>query len=271
MAARWALLLALPWLLSCTAAAGPEASLTTPEPVLLRAAGAGALQPLLEDLMAAYRTRAPQVSLDLLASNSELGWKAVEAGQADLGLVSWGESPADAELSRWRVARDGIAVVVHPSNSVGSLSLFQVRELFSGRIWEWRGVEASRTGVVQVISREEGSGTRSAFETLVMEDLRVTPMALVLPAGPAVVDYVAEHPDAIGYLSMGLLSSRVKVIRVEGVLPTPESVSEGRYPLSRDLTLVTASQARGAVRAFVEFAMSPAGQEIVARRYGRVR
>jgi phosphate transport system substrate-binding protein len=270
--AWWGLALLLSTLLvRCSESPGSGLDVATPEPILLRAAGSGALQPLLEDLLAAHGARAQEVSLDLLASNSELGWEAAAAGEADLGLVSWGEAPPDAAVQTWRVARDGIGIVVHPSNPLDGLSLLQARELFSGRVWEWRGVGAEQTGVVQVVSREEGSGTRAAFEALVMEDLRVTPAALVMPSGRSVLDYVAEHPGSIGYVSMGLLSERVKVLKVEGELPTPSRVAEGRYPLSRDLLLVAGKPVRDAAHALAEFALSPAGQEIVGRRYGRVR
>jgi phosphate transport system substrate-binding protein len=270
--AGWALgLLLLALLIGCGAPANPAMGAATPEPILLRAAGSGALQPLLDDLMAAYRARMPGASLDLLVSNSELGWEAARGQEVDFGLVSWGEAAPDAHVQTWRVARDGIAVIVHPSNPVTGLSLLQIRELFSGRLWEWRGVVASQTGEVQIISREEGSGTRAAFEALAMEGQRVTPTALVMPSGQSVIEYVAGHPDAIGYVSMGLLSTQVKAVRVEGELPTPQAVAEGRYPLSRDLMLVAAKPVADRVRSLAEFALSPAGQEIIAQRYGRIR
>jgi phosphate transport system substrate-binding protein len=264
-------LLLLALLIGCGAPANPAMSASTPEPILLRAAGSGALQPLLDDLMAAYRARRPGASLDLLVSNSELGWEAARAQEADLGLVSWGEAEPDAGVQTWRVARDGIAVIVHPSNPLTGLSLLQIRELFSGRLWEWRGVVASQTGEVQIISREEGSGTRAAFEALAMEGQRATPTALVMPSGRSVIEYVAEHPGAIGYVSMSLLSPRVKALKVEGELPTPQAVAEGRYPLNRDLTLVAAKPVSDVARSLAEFALSPAGQEIMAQRYGRIR
>ncbi len=272
MPARWACaLLLLAYLEGCGQPAGQEPEVETPQPVLLQAAGSGALQPLLDDLMAARGTRAAGISLNRLISNSQLGWDSVLAGESDLGLVSWGEPPPGAALQTWRVARDGIAVVVHPSNPLTGLSLLQLRELFAGRIWEWRGVGADVAGGVQVISREQGSGTRAAFEALAMDGLRVTPTALVMPSGRSVVKTVAENPDAIGYVSMGLLSSEVKAIKVEGVLPGPLAVTQGRYPLSRDLTLVAPKPAAEAARALAEFALSPAGQEIVGQRYGRIR
>jgi phosphate transport system substrate-binding protein len=86
-----------------------------------------------------------------------------------------------------------------------------------------------------------------------------------------VVDYVAGHPEAIGYASMSVEDGRVKALKVEGVLPTPENASQGIYPLSRELWLITAGPPAEALQAFVDFVLSPAGQQIVGQYYGRVR
>ena len=87
----------------------------------------------------------------------------------------------------------------------------------------------------------------------------------------AVVEYVAAHPEAIGYLSMGWVSSGVKVLSIEGELPTSRSTELGTYPLSRDLWLVTGESPSESVEAFHHFVLGPAGQQIVGQSFGRVR
>ena len=253
--------------------------LATPEPVYLEAGGSMAMAPLVAELAAAFSTEAPTVSLEVTGLGTQFGLDALRAGQVDLALASW--LPAEGEAGRdpnWQVtaiARDGITIVVHPDNPLEGLGLLQLQDLFGSRIHDW-GPAGGAAGVeVQPVSREEGSGTRAAFEALVMVDLEVTPLAVMAFTPRMVVETVAAQPGAIGYVSMGQVTPEVKVIQVEGLVPTPESAGQGSYPITREWWLV-ASQAASpaadrAVRDFVRFVLSPAGQQIVGRRYGRVR
>jgi phosphate transport system substrate-binding protein len=123
---------------------------------------------------------------------------------------------------------------------------------------------------VQPISREEGAGVRAAFEALAMEGSPVTPQAMVMPTGQALVDYVAGHPEAIGYASMAETSNRVRVLKIEGELPNPETIKEESYPLRYDLWLVAANSSEP-VRSFVAFAGSQAGQEIIGQQFAQIK
>lgn len=244
----------------------------TPEPVFLRATGSTATSPLVADLAAAFGEQNPRVSLDVTGLGTGFGLEALREGEADLALASWLPPNLDPRWRATAVARDGIAVVVHPSNPVDGLGLLQLQDLFAGRIYEWKAVGGQAgQGLVQPVSREEGSGTRAAFEALVMEDQRVTPLAVVAPSSQSVVGYVAGHPRAIGYVSMVYVSPEVKVLEVEGEWPTPMSVGRGSYPLTRELWLITVDPPSAVVQDFLNFALSPAGQQIVGRRYGRVK
>ena len=235
------------------------------------------MSPLLAELAAAFHGQSPTVSVEVTGLGTRFGLESLRAGEAEMAMASW----LSPDLSRqspdhpWRataIARDGIAVIVHPENQIAGLGLLQLRDLFSGRIEMWEGVGGrAREGLVQPISREEGSGTRAAFEALVMEDQRVTPLAVVVPSSQAVVDYVAQHPGAIGYVSMGSVSPAVKALKLEGEAPTPEGAGKGSYPLTHELWLVTADPPAAAVQNFLDFILSPAGQQIVGRRYGRIK
>jgi len=249
---------------ACTATVEP------PAPVYLKAAGSTAMTPMLEELAAAFHERQPQVTIDIDGGGSALGRELAAAGQVDLGLTSWlpGGPPAGTQATL--VARDGIALIVHPTNPITGLTLIQVHDLFAGRAIDWGEVGGS-PGLVQVVSREDGSGTRDAFEATVMGEDRVTLTALVMPGSQAVVDYVAGDPNAVGYVSMGYLDGGVRAVAVEGLLPTPGSASRGEYHLTQELVILSRLNAPPQVKAFLDFALSPAGQAIVARRYGRVR
>jgi phosphate transport system substrate-binding protein len=160
--------------------------------------------------------------------------------------------------------------VVHPQNAVGGLTLPQARDIFFGRILDWEEI-GGIPGEIVVVSREDGSGTREVFEEMVMGEKRVTLTAIVIPSSEAVIEYVARHPTAIGYVSMGYLSPEVKALPVEGVSPTPEDVQSDAYPLTRPLYLLTGQEPAGEAKAFIEFVLSPAGQAVVEQRYSRLR
>jgi phosphate transport system substrate-binding protein len=260
----------LPFFLLVLVACGEPVA--TPEPEFLQVAGSTSMAQLVSDLAATYTEQFPLTDIEVTGQGTQFGLNELADGRADLALASW--LPADLD-ERWQataIARDGIAVIVHPTNDVAGLGLLQLQDLFSGRVHEWAGVGgASAQGEVQVVSREAGSGTRDAFEALVMGERRVTPLAVVAPSSEAVVEYVAAHPDAIGYVSMGMVSPAVKVLSLEGEMPTPQSAQQGSYPLTRQLWLVAAASPESSVGAFRRFALSPAGQQIVGQSFGRVR
>lgn len=227
------------------------------------------MQPLVEELAQAYTERHKHVSITVEARNSLVGMELVRQGEVDIGMTSWKE-PGDALLWSTPIALDGIAIVVHPQNPVEGLTLLQLKAIFFGRVWDWRDM-GGQAGEIVAISREAGSGTRAVFEELVMQGERVTPTAIVMPNSRAVVEYVAQHPQAIGYVSMGCLTEEVKVLEIEEVAPTPESVRQGAYHLFRPLFLITRQEPTGEVKGFIDFILGPTGQSIVGRKYGRVQ
>jgi len=258
-------------LLSLLVACGQPVVTVEPAYQRIQVSGSTTLSPLVTELAAAFHEQAPAVSLAVDGAGTGYGLEALRTGQTDLAMASWLPAGMSPSWQAAPIARDGIAVIVHPDNPLQGLGLLQLRDLFSGRTYEWGSVGAPPTqGVVQPVSREEGSGTRAAFEALAMDGQRVTPRAVVVNSSQAVVDYVASHRHAIGYVSIGYLSPAVKALTVEGESPTPEAVRQGSYPLCRELWLVTRDPPLPAVQQFLDFALSPAGQAIVDRRYARI-
>jgi phosphate transport system substrate-binding protein len=261
------------WLLTaCGAPLEPQ------EPVYLRIAGSTSMQPLIEDLAQAYSEQHEYVTIDVQGGGTGLGIALAIKNQIDIGTSSrtpTAEEERNPETGAKRlwwtaIAQDGIALVVHSQNTVGGLTLPQARDIFFGRILDWEEIGGT-PGEIVVVSRENGSGTRQVFEEMVMGEKRVTLTAIVMPSSEAVVEYVARHPTAIGCVSMGYLSPQVKALPVEGVSLTPKDVQSGAYPLTRPLYLLTGQEPTGEVKAFIEFALSPAGQAVVEQRHGRLR
>ena len=159
--------------------------------------------PLMDDLVSAYLAGRTHVSIQLeSAANTERALETLTAGQADLASVSWLSEGASAPGQLWyrTVARDSLVLITHPSNPLGGLTLSQLRDIYQGKIFSWADLGGPGLDIVPV-SREEGSGTRLSFETLVMGGRSVAPMAVVMPSNRAVVDYVSTTPGGIGYVA----------------------------------------------------------------------
>lgn len=235
---------------------------TSSAPTLLKVAGATSMKPLLTELAAAYSAKNPRVTFDIQEGGSQLGQTLVETGQVDIGMVSWSPPELGQDMVLTPIAQDGIAVILRADNSLAGFSLPEIHDIFNGRVLNWQEVDGPPLPI-QVISREEGSGTRQVFESLVMENHNVTPTAIVLPSSQAVVDFVAENPNAIGYVSTNFVDERIHAIPIEDASPMPENIAAGRYGLIRDLSLITAKDSKKEVGQFIQFIFSPAGQDIV--------
>jgi phosphate transport system substrate-binding protein len=227
------------------------------------------MEPLLEELASAYSDRYDYVTVNIEARGTRLGLEALREGNADIAMVSRDLDPEEEErVEASVIARDAIAILVNSQNPVDSLTLGQVTDIFSGGIVAWSEVGGEEADI-QVLSREDGSGTRQAFEELVMQGQRVTPAAIVMPGSSAVGDFVADDPATIGYASVAGTPLGARAVRIDGFLPDLETLSQDKYPLTRPFVLVTIENPGEDVQSFLDFVLSPAGQVIVGRRYGR--
>jgi phosphate transport system substrate-binding protein len=277
-------------LLLALAAAGCEAvTVRQPEPTTIVIAGSTAMRPVLLELADAFSRQHPDVLFDLRGGGSTLGEEQARAGQVTLAASTLMAprdpatgAPVPDGLRRVPIGLDGIAVIVHPTNVVGGLSLLQLRDLYAGNVIDWVQIGGGE-GEMLLVSREEGSGTRANFEARVMAGTPVSLAAVVMPTGADVVQYVADNPQAIGYVSRAYVRERldadpandgdvpVRVLPLEGLYPMLREIQEQQYALVQPLYLISRSVPRGRVRQFLDFAVSPAGQEIVARYHAPVR
>jgi phosphate transport system substrate-binding protein len=254
-------------LTSCSRAPGVTVSAAQ-----LRISGSTSMTPLLDELARSYATTHPSVRWEVRGGDSAMGMHDLRAGDVDLAGVSWKDpSATDPDgLLAVPIARDGLVIVVHPSNKVSALTILQLRGLYRGETLDWSAV-GGPDAEPEIISREEGSGDREAFESMVMGTDRVTLDALVMPTAQAVADYVSKHPAAVGYISLAQIRDDLRTVPVEGVVATPEQIRAGMYHLSRLLYLYVNSPPSPVVRDFLDFALSPEGQAIVAHHHAPLR
>jgi phosphate transport system substrate-binding protein len=232
----------------------------------LTLAGSTSVQPFAEKWADAYRARRPGLPIHVQGGGSTAGVQAAISGAAQIGMSS---RPLTAEEARQgtaiTVARDGIAIVVHPTNPVDDLVLDQLRVIYAGatRSWDQLG---GRHGSITVITREEGSGTRSAFEALVMGGSRIAASALVQDSTGAVRQMVAADPAAIGYVSLGLVDASVKALRLHGVDASEATVDAGTYPLVRPFVFILPPGVPGeTARDFISWITGPEGRDLTRR------
>ena len=160
------------------------------------------------------------------------------------------------------IALDGLAVIVNPANSVSKLSKKQVRDIFMGNISNWSQLGGSDEKIVAV-SRDTSSGTFEAFTTLVLDGKKTRSDALMQASNQAVATTVAGTPGAIGYVGLGFVSSSVKALELDGVVPSRDTVISGTYPITRPLFMYTNGKPKGLAKEYIDFILSDEGQKIV--------
>jgi phosphate transport system substrate-binding protein len=160
------------------------------------------------------------------------------------------------------VAMDGICVIVNPSNDINALTKKQVKDIYTGRISNWRQLGGPDQKIV-VVSRDTSSGTFEAFGTLALDGAKVRPNALMQASNQAIATTIAETPGAIGYVGLGYVSNHVKAVDVDGVTASKETVLSGKYPISRPLFMYTNGSPKGMVKEFIDFILSNEGQQLV--------
>jgi phosphate transport system substrate-binding protein len=243
-------------------------------PYTITAAGSTSVNPLMELLTAEYRKTHSNVSFNISATGSGDGIKAVPAETAEIGMSSRELSPAEkgTGINEHLIAIDGIAVIVNAANPLPGLSVDQIRDIYTGAVTDWSQV-GGRAGKIAVVSREPGSGTRSAFEEIVKFQDKLIRGAIEFDGTGAVIAEISRNVDAVGYISLGSVNSSVKPLSVDGVAASTANVVNGSYKISRPFLLLTkkGKTLNGETTAFLNWILSPPGQAIVKTSWIAVR
>lgn len=212
----------------------------------------------------------PNVTVTYEAIGSSAGVKNAHENVTPIGTVS--RNLKDEEkawgMKEVVIAYDGIAVITHPSNGVTKLTKDQILGIFKGEITNWSEV-GGIDGPIVVVSREDGSGTREAFEDLVGYKGALSADALIAEGNGNVQTTVAGNPQSIGYVSLEFINETVKPLLIDDVEPTVENVLAGSYKISRPFLMVYHDEnMTDATKAFIDFILSDDGQAIVADEGG---
>ena len=226
--------------------------------------GSTTILPIAQKIADAYMSRSSDVKISVSGSGSGDGIKALKKGEADIANSS--RFLKDSEIEKavddkmypvpFAIAYDCIVPIVHPSNPVTDLTIQQLKDIYRGRITNWRQV-GGPDNRIKVISRNKSSGTYDVWENEVMNEKEIIRAALLKASNGDVVQAVSVNKDAIGYVAIGYVDNSVKGLTVNGVRASAETALDGSFPISRPLYMFTNGWPAGETLNFINFVLSP--------------
>src|ERR1700745_2494349 len=226
---------------------------------------------LVPQLAEQFKAQHPGTTFDIAAEGSATGFAALVDKTAAIGMASRPAKPEEiangkgkgVDMKETTVAYDGIAVIVNTANSIKSLTKKQVEQIFTGEVTDWSAVSGSG-GKISVYTRNTSSGTYAEFKELAMKKRDYARDSQKLAGNEQIAQEVGKNPNGIGYV--GLAYSKaigVKVVPIDGAMPSKESVLGKTYPYARPTFYSTTGEPTGLAKQFVDFTVSDAGQKIV--------
>ncbi len=233
--------------------------------------GSTTVLPAMQLVAESFMKTHPDVTVTISGTGSGNGIKALQDKTADIAMSSRELKAKEAEALKklgdtqtYVVAHDAIIPVVNTKNAVKGLTIEQLRDIYAGKIKDWKEVGGAAAPIV-VIGRDTSSGTYECFQELVMGKTRVSQRALLQSSNGGVVQAVAGNPNAIGYIGVGYMDAQTTALEVNGVKPGIETAKNKTWPIARDLYLFTANAPEGGAKALIDMMLSPEGQKDVEK------
>jgi phosphate transport system substrate-binding protein len=230
----------------------------------LTIAGSTSVQPITEMLADRYMAENPGTQINVQGGGSSAGVAAAQSGAAGIGMSSRKLKADETGLKTFLMARDAIVLIVNPSNPIRALTTAQACDIFSGLTRRWEDL-GGKAGQITCITREEGSGTRAAFEEMIMgKGTEIAADAIVQDSTGAARTIVAGDRNAIAYVSLGMVTPDVVAVALDGVQPTHETVVRGEYKITRPFLLITKGAPSPQARPYLDYVMRPECQAIIS-------
>jgi phosphate transport system substrate-binding protein len=226
---------------------------------------------LVPQLAEEYKAKNPGVSFEIAAEGSTTGISAIIDNTAQIGMASRRAKATEVSLAQAKgvtmkptiVAMDGIGVIVNANNPVTALSKRQVEQIFAGDITDWSAAGGS-SGKLSIYTRNTASGTYGDFKTLAMNNRDYAPSSQKMAGNEQIVAEVSKNPNGIGYVGLAYIhETGVKVVAIDGKLPTKETVLNHSYIYSRPTFYYTNGEPTGEAKKFIDFTLSEDGRRIV--------
>jgi phosphate transport system substrate-binding protein len=225
-----------------------------------------------------FMSKTPGATIQVTGGGSGVGIAALINGTTDIAASSRPIRTSEIDKLKARfatvgfaypIARDGLSVYLNTANSVKELTLAQIRDIYTGKITNWKQV-GGKDATIILYSRENSSGTYQYFKDHVLMGKDFAPRAQTLQGTAGVVNAVANDPNGIGYggaaYAKGIRFAAVKKDdKSPGITPSLETVRSGQYPISRFLYLYTRVRPSKEMKSFIDWATGPEGQSIVSQ------
>jgi phosphate transport system substrate-binding protein len=228
--------------------------------------GSTSVGPLAEKIADKYMNK-NDVKIEINQIGSSAGITNATTGVSEIGMSSRDlkEEEKASGLVETIIAYDGIVVVTHPTNKVKGLTLDQVKQIFTGEVTNWKELGGDDLEIV-VVSREDGSGSRDAFQEIVgYTSGELVRTSIIASGNGNIKTTVATNKHAVGFISFEYIDSSISTININGVEATAENVLQEKYSLSRPFLFVhKADNLTDAGQQFIDYILSPDGQAIVA-------
>jgi len=241
--------------------------------------GSTTVLPIAQAVADSFMQLNPDANVEVSGGGSGVGIQAIINKKVDIGMssaaVSAAQKAQDPQMNIVTIAHDGIAIIVNPANSISQISLAQVQQIYSGNITSWSSIDgagvANSNNQIVLVGRDSSSGTRTYFDQNVMLGVNDSLSMHEDNSNGAVLQEVAQTPNAIGYISIGYLTSDVKALPImttNGHLiePSVQTVKMKTYPICRDLYMITNGQPTGLAKEYIDYLLSAQGQAIVVQQ-----
>jgi phosphate transport system substrate-binding protein len=230
----------------------------------LTLAGSTSIQPFADKWAEVFMQSHPDYGVNVQGGGSSAGIQACKSGACQIGMSSRELKGDEKDLVEIVIARDGLAIVVHPSNPVRGVKVAEVKQIFAGDLSNWKFLGGPDRAIT-VVTREEGSGTRGAFQELVMGKTRIFAGAITEDSNGTVREIVAHDPYAVGFISLGLVNEQVRALALDGAAATEANIQNKSYKLVRPFLFVSRGEPAGHAKAFIDFVLSDEGQALVKK------
>lgn len=238
----------------------------------LQIEGSTTVGPIADAFVESFKSNYPELEITVKKTGSGDGAAALIDSRCDIATMS--RFMKDDEFKKavekgvypvaHVIAMDGVCVAVHPSNPVTELTTAQVRDIYTGKITNWKQLGGVDMPIV-IISRDTSSGTYETFNHLVMGKEQMAAGVEYVNSNPQSHSRIKTTPGAVGYIGIGFVDAEVKAIKIDGIEPTKETIVSGQYPIARPLFLFTNGFPKlgSIVYKFCTFHLTETGQEIV--------
>ena len=234
--------------------------------------GSSTIAPLMAEIGKRFEESHLGVRVDVQTGGSSRGVGDARRGVADIGMASRAPKPDESDLVWATIANDGIAMIVHSTNTVGELDAEQITAIYTDQFNNWSQVGGPDLPIT-TIHKAEGRSTLELFLSHFKVENTAVKADVIVGDNLQDIKSVATDPSAVGYVSVGSAEFEAKrgttlrALPLGGVPATIESVRTGAFPLSRPLNLVTAKAPEGVVKELIEFAQSPAVRDLVEAQF----